>query len=293
MATQKQMSNTKYIFREFHSSFRKSPLSAPSMSGFTKEERLLFESYYAKAQLAGDDDRLVQLVDLMLKMMLKAGHAKEKWVHPKSMGVHPSNRGGALMQVAKMYRKGAKIIKVGVSLSRCGPSQAIAFENDPVTNNCRKWITKTVAQAPKHFADFNPAMIEAGSVGCGHWNQFLAAMIDGKEVPAEQNRAALCEKGESCMDSARLCKDQPVLKAILETGLKWTVIGSEMEMQFPKLPHLIQKSLNVEHHIGEGIYQTTIVSFCLRSFHVRPHADKADQLSFDRRVVGRAVRPSR
>ena len=79
------------------------------------------------------------------------------------------------------------------------------------------------------------------------------------------------------MDSARLCKDQPVLKSILETGLKWTVIGSDMEMQFPKLPHLIQKSLNVEHHIGEGIYQTTIVSFCLRSFYARPHADQASR----------------
>ena len=112
-------------------------LSLSAMSGFSKEERLRFEGHYVKAQIAGDDDRLVQLVDLMLKMMPKAGHAKEKWVHPKSMGVHPSNRGGALMQVAKMYRKGAKSIKVGVSLSRCGPSQAIAFENDPVTNNCR------------------------------------------------------------------------------------------------------------------------------------------------------------
>ncbi len=117
-----------------------------------------------------------------------------------------------------------------------------------------------MAQAPKHFADFNPAMIEAGSVGCGHWNQCLAAMIDGKEVPEAQNRAALCEKGESRMDSARLCKDQPVLKPTLENGLKWTVIGSDVEMQFPKLPRLIQKSLNVEHHIGEGIYQTTIGS---------------------------------
>lgn len=91
-----------------------------------------------------------------------------------------------------MYRKGAKIVKVGVSLSRCGASQAIAFENNPVSNNVRTWISKTIAQEPKRFADFNPAMVEAGSVGCGHWNQFLAAVIDGKEVPTA-HRDALCE----------------------------------------------------------------------------------------------------
>ena len=85
-----------------------------------------------------------------------------------------------------MFCKGSEIIKVGVSMSRCGPDRALAFENNPITNNVRKNMRKTVSSAPLHFQDVSAgeAMIEAGSVGCGHFNQFLAAIIDGKEVPA-------------------------------------------------------------------------------------------------------------
>jgi hypothetical protein len=71
-----------------------------------------------------------------------------------------------------------------VSISRCGPDQAIAFENKPIANNVRTNMRKVVASALLRLQDVSEAMIEAGSVGCGHFNQFLAAMIDGKEVPA-------------------------------------------------------------------------------------------------------------
>ena len=54
------------------------------------------------------------------------------------------------------------------------------------------------------------------------------------------------------MDSVRLSREQPELQSILETGLKWPLISHEVEVQWPKLPHLIQKALNVDHHIGEG-----------------------------------------
>ena len=217
-------------------------------------DKKLFEMYYAKAEACTrNDDRLVQLVDLMISMLKQSGRAKEKYVHAKSMAPHPANRGGCMMQAHKMFRKGAKIIKVGVSLSRCGPAQAVAFENNPITNHVRKNMRKTVDSAPQYFQNVAPgeSMIEAGSVGCGHWNQFIAAIIDCKEVP-EEFRGNLCEHGKTHLDPERLCKDQPVLKIILDLGLKFTVIEHAVETEYPKLPNLIQKSLNVDHHIGEG-----------------------------------------
>ena len=216
-------------------------------------DRKTFEMYYKKAESCQNDDRLVQLVDLMIGLLKDGGRAKEKHVHPKSMAPHPDNRGGSLMQAYKMYRKGAKIIKVGVSMSRCGPAQAVAFENNPITNNVRKNMRKTVDSAPKHFQDVSAGetMIEAGSVGCGHFNQFLAAIIDRKEVP-EEFQKVLCEPGKTHLDPERLCRDQPVLKNLLDLGLKFTVIQADVETEYPKLPAMIQKSLNVDHHIGEG-----------------------------------------
>ena len=85
-------------------------------------DRKMFEMYYHKAEECKDnDDRLVQLVDLMVGLLKASGRAKEKHVHPKSMAPHPDNRGGSLMQAFEMFRKDSKITKVGVSMSRCGP----------------------------------------------------------------------------------------------------------------------------------------------------------------------------
>jgi hypothetical protein len=49
-----------------------------------------------------------------------------------------------------------------------------------------------------------------------------------------------------------LCRSQPVLRGLLDDGLKVTVIRYAIEEEFPKLPSVIQKALNIEHHIGEG-----------------------------------------
>lgn len=62
--------------------FAESVIARLRMAGFSADEKKLFGQYYEKAQAAGDGDRLVQLVDLMLHMLIKVGLAKLKWVHP-------------------------------------------------------------------------------------------------------------------------------------------------------------------------------------------------------------------
>ena len=202
-------------------------------------DRKMFEKYYHKAEQCKDnDDRLVQLVDLMVGLLKASGRAKEKHVHPKSMA--PSSRQS--WRQPGMFRKGSKIIRVGVPMSRCGPDQAIAFENNPITNNVRTNMRKTISSAPLHFQEVSTgeAMIEAGSVGCGHFNQFRAAIIDGREVPVEF-RIVLCEPGKKHLDPERLCKDQHVLKKLLDLDLKFTVTQADVETEYPKLPSMIQK----------------------------------------------------
>jgi hypothetical protein len=125
----------------------------------------------------------------------------------------------------------------------------VAFEDNPHT----KVMMKThmdLCKSSKHYAKYDEH-IECGSVGCGHWNQFLACIWDGCEVPP-QFQSKLCEQGRTKLDKDRLCKTQPVLKELLEDGLKVTVIRHTIETEYPKLPDILQKALNVEHHIGEG-----------------------------------------
>ena len=192
---------------------------------------------------------LVKLKDDMIQLLMDAGEARIKHVHCKAMVPHPKNRGGSKMQYQKIYLKGSKIITVGVSLTKCGPDAAVAFEENPQTK-VMAHAHRALCKTSKHFASYEET-VECGSVGCGHWNQFLACIHDGCEVPKEY-QGKLCEPGRTTLDADRLSKRQPVLRQLLNDGLRVTVIKHDIETAFPKLPSIFQKALNVEHHIGEG-----------------------------------------
>lgn len=216
---------------------------------FTIEQKKDFDELYNKAINVEDDVRLVKMKDDLLRLLVDGGEARVKYLHPKSVVPHAKNRGGAKMQWLKIFEKGAKIIKVGVSLAECGPSKAVAF--DKVDNeSAENW--GLLCATSEHYPKFDdPDFVEAGSTGCGHWNQFLACIIDGALVP-EQFRAILCEPGCKHLDAERLCRDQPVLRTLLTSGLQFTTINKRIENSYGHLPNILQKALNVEHHIGEG-----------------------------------------
>ena len=86
-------------------------------------------------------------------------------------------------------------------------------------------------------------------------NQFLAAIVEGCEVPNEfHNHADLLKaQGGAKLDKHLVCKPQDAqLSSKLKLGLKWTFIPYKFEQLYPKLPHFIQKALSSEHRIGWG-----------------------------------------
>ena len=228
---------------------------------FNDEQRRVFDTAYEKATTVGDNAKLVQLGDLMIKLLVDAGEAQLKYVHCKSIVPHRLNRSGANMQVRKIYTKGSKIMAVGFSLVKCGPERAVAFQVEPSDSRSVNKFNG-YASRDKSFAKFESHLVEAASVGCGHLNQFLACIVDECVVPSgfESDTNIVCaqHKGVNAGETARmdrhdlLKRDGGQLADVLERGLKWTVIGSRIEQQYPKLPDVLQRSLNVEHHIGEG-----------------------------------------
>ena len=217
------------------------------------EQTKLFTAYYEKACAMNDDAKIVKLSAMMIQLLTDGGDAVEKWVHPKRMAVHPANRGGAKMQSLKMFQKGAKIVDVGFLLSLCGPDKAIAFSNNPKDDLIAKNHFNNTA-GNEHFANFVVGDIEAGSSGCGHLNQFLAAIIDGATLTSGIDGTKLCEPGSNKLSRRVIVASQPTdeLDKTLESGLKWTVIHHRIEEKYPRLPFIVQKALNTEHHIGEG-----------------------------------------
>jgi hypothetical protein len=120
--------------------------------------------------------KIVSLCDSLLTALLEAGEATVKHVHCKAVVPHAMNRGGAAMEVSKVFDKGSKILGVGFSLTKCDPSRAICFQPDPIDDRSTK---KCLQQASKcdHLANFDTQMIEGCSVGCGHLNQFSACKV--------------------------------------------------------------------------------------------------------------------
>ena len=138
------------------------------------------------------------------------------------------------MKWTKIFEKGSKIVNVGVSLELCGPTRAIAFLEDGEKESAKAHMA--LCQTSEYYAKYEDiAIIEATSVGCGHWNQFLACIVDEVPVPPLY-QDKLCEPGRPYLDKARLVRDNPALKTLTDLGLQCTCTRPSIYKEFPKLP---------------------------------------------------------
>ena len=214
---------------------------------FTTEKKRLFDEMYSKACQLKDDDKLVTLMYQMLKMLREAQLGFDTQVHPKQMGIHPRSRSGKKMVPSTMQKKGYKIKNVGFANALCGTDRAVAFEVNPMSKHIEEHTISTTA-ASKLFASYEKGVIRGGSCGCGHLNQFLAAVHDG----AESMYTDLCDAGDTKLSSRLVAKGNQEFEDAIQKGIVWFMIKWEIERDYPDLPSIVQRGLNVEHHVGEG-----------------------------------------
>jgi hypothetical protein len=215
---------------------------------FTADQKRLFDEAYEKSTKLDAGDKLVQLMYFMIDLIKKSGQRVEMKIPPKQVGIHPSNRSGKKMVGAVMQKKGNKISNVGFTLKLCGPDRAIAFEVSPTSNAIEQHTLTTTKSSPL-FAKYEPDTIRAGSTGCGHLNQFLAAVNDG----ATTSYAHLSLPDDGRLSKSIITKDNAEFEDAVVNGITWFVIKFQIEESYPLLPNIIQRALNVEHHVGEGL----------------------------------------
>ena len=241
---------------------------------FSKEQKTIFDEAYAKAMACSEDNqKIVQIGKLMIKILLDSGEAVIKQMDSKSVVPHVDNRGGSRMQTQKIYAKDEKILSAGFCLILCDEKKAICFGVDP---NRRASVMKFLqySQDDPSFANFLMKNVEGLSVGCGHLNQFVAAIKDQRPVPLSfQHSDTLVGPKTSgiTLDKAHIIKKDLEFYGgdfgdVLNGGLKWTYIRPHVEALYPKLPFLLQKALNVEHHVGEGPHGQMVASYIGISF---------------------------
>jgi hypothetical protein len=156
-----------------------------------------------------------------------------------------------------MQKKGSKIKHVGYTPALCGTDRAVAFEVNPMTSHIEQHTIATTSGS-NMFAQYDKGVIRGGSCGCGHLNQFLAAVSDGAECTLYPD---LCDAGETKYAARIVAKGNKDFEQAIIDGIVWFLIKWEIERDYPELPSIIQRGLNVEHHVGEGpIFKTIIVS---------------------------------
>ena len=210
---------------------------------FSAESQRLFDQAYKKAVNCDEDSKLVGLTDLMLRLLLEAGEAEHMYINPLRVVPHNSNRGGANMEYLKMFGKTSKILGVGFSLNKCDPTRAVCFQKKQ--GKTMKFVE--IANRCKYFANFEQEKVDAGSVGCGHLNQGLCAIVQGVEIPPEfkDNKDLVGTTGKKHLDQRDICqRDEDITKTkdlsnTLSTGLKWTYIYAHIEDKYPELPNII------------------------------------------------------
>jgi hypothetical protein len=217
------------------------------------ELKAKFEKLYDTANKMVSDVQLVTIWQKMIDLLLLAQLAYEAMIPCLHMGVHPRNRGAKKMNPVTMHRKGSKVMGVGFNIRICNKEKAVAVENNPTSNNCEKH-TMELTKDSDMFANYVPGTVRAGSLGCSHLNQYLAAGACGAKTPFT---AHVADEGSSCMSKSRMMELNDDLAKVMETGLTWTVVKWQVEEAYPKLPDIAQRALNIEHHIGEGMFVHT------------------------------------
>ena len=208
-----------------------------------------FEAMYHKAVTMSADASLVSLLFGMISLLIGADLAYEAQIQPKNIGIHPKNRACKRMQGSTMHKKGHKIHNVGFNFNLCGKDKAIAFEDNPMTHHCEKH-TIDITNKSELFATYKAGTVRAGSVGCSHLNQWLAAVFDGAVTPYT---AKLCDPGSNRISTRKVTEANQQLSDGVNKGLTWTVVKHQVETAYPELPTIFQRALNIEHHVGEGL----------------------------------------
>ena len=163
-----------------------------------------------------------------------------KW---SEMWVHPKNRAGLGLNPHNAHKNFAVIVKSGADKDYL--SKATAFEMKPRGSAGRD------AQS-----QFNFALIESAkgllasptgaerllTVSCSHFSAACRAAI-ANCITSEPSIA----DPDGRLNVMQICKDNPVLRDILDNGIVFKVFPYQVEERWPSLPDLAQAALNVTH----------------------------------------------
>ena len=177
---------------------------------------------YKELKLIGQKDKLWEM----------------KRVHPKKVAVSKHNRGGFICSGIASHQVGETVMNVGYDPEV--HKDATAFEAEDDGSSIQSFIALICND--EYLARYEAEDIEIVSVGSSHFNQFLAAAIDGRPTPSTHTQIQINNhlNKDVCMAHA------PDMGEAFE-GMTWCVWKKVSAVLYPQLPDIAQRALNAKY----------------------------------------------
>ena len=184
-----------------------------------------------------DEAQIVRIYKEIKGLAKKDKLWETKRLHPKSVAVSKHNRAGFICSGVVAHQVGEVVINVGYDTELCKDATAWEVEDD---GSSVKLFLDIVAN-DEHLARYTENDIDAISVACSHFNQFLAATIESRPTPSANVRMQV----DGRLSKSACLEFSPAMSSAFE-GLDWTLWSKESAILYPKLPDIAQRALNAK-----------------------------------------------
>jgi hypothetical protein len=186
--------------------------------------------------LAEQDKRgQVAAADRLEVLLLEKGLLYESRIAPRMVGFDPCNRDGEGGNPLNVLALASEIAECGWSPAEV--TKAICAEVVPQDASIEQFNRKLSADAGMAPVDENS--IHYGSLACGHTNYVLRCI--GAGVPSTCDY--LSEDGR--MSVTKLAVRDPVMAAVVASGLHWKVLKWQVRQLYPDALKFIQTARNI------------------------------------------------
>ena len=219
------------------------------------------------------DSQFVAIIDNIVCRLMDHKLAWRMKVPPRLVGVHPANRGGYGVSAVEVHALGRDIVKMG--WSPAATAHAACIEDGP-DKSIAKFSVRLSRSTPG-LGVVDESTIKYGSLACSHTNQFLVALLS--EVESEHDSLTIAGR----MSPAKVGGRDPKIAEVLQDGMTWLVLASQVAELYPRLPDLLQHARN-----ATGAVQRVESEFAILS-KIQSMIALRGSLSVDWTKIGDAV----
>ena len=202
-------------------------------------------------QIAENNDCMVEFIDQAIDILMVAGLAVARLIHPSFVGCWSGNRYKYMLDPSKVHRKGDGLFGkhgMGWSMKEMqSNSFCLELPMDGIFYDENLNGNVSLTQLSEGKLSMPTTHLKYVSLSGSHMTAFVNDAIDGCDtfIPALAG-------ADGKLDKEAFCKRSPSFKVACDAGWRWVVLDFKVAAKFPKLLEYVQESRNAPGHLQGG-----------------------------------------